>query len=366
MYNIAKSNGPEMRQQFLRDLANARAAENNTKAASEIKSILAQEEIRSSFRRINFARGKRGSIGVSFITYIDEDGQRKETQQREKVELEIMKNNQRKITKNHATPPYGGTLLGHLGKLGGGKYVQQILEGEYACPPNLDKYTAAYIRALKMPAAVRRAGRVSDRITPEDWKGAWAKQKERTSSSVSGIHFGHYKAAIQDERLCKIDADMADIAFTSGFVTSRWKRSVDIMIPKKVKSSDVKDLRIIVLYEADYNTINKIISKRTMRHAESNGTIPIEHEGGRKNRKAINHPVNKSLTITALTQQRQPAVFVGCDVSSCFDLIAHNMGVIAHIRQGMAPLPIQGMFNCLLYTSPSPRDLSTSRMPSSA
>ena len=103
------------------------------------------------------------------------------------------------------------------------------LKGNIFAPPNLDKYTAAYIRALKMPAAVRRTGRVSDRITSEDWKGAWAKQKERTSSSVSGIHFGHYKAAIQDERLCKIDADMADIAFTSGFVTSRWKRSVDIM-----------------------------------------------------------------------------------------------------------------------------------------
>ena len=27
---------------------------------------------------------------------------------------------------------------------------------------------------------------------------------------------------------------------------------------------------------------------------------------------------------------------------------------------------IQGVYNCLLYTSPSPRDLSTSRMPSSA
>ena len=36
----------------------------------------------------------------------------------------------------------------------------------------------------------------------------------------------------------------------------------------------------------------------------------------------------------------------------------------------MSPVPIatkgKGFWNCLLYTSPSPRDLSTSRMPSSA
>ena len=29
-------------------------------------------------------------------------------------------------------------------------------------------------------------------------------------------------------------------------------------------------------------------------------------------------------------------------------------------------LQVAGLYNCLLYTSPSPRDLSTSRMPSSA
>ena len=34
-----------------------------------------------------------------------------------------------------------------------------------------------------------------------------------------------------------------------------------------------------------------------------------------------------------------------------------NLKTIAEVRE---------MYNCLLYTSPSPRDLSTSRMPSSA
>ena len=29
-------------------------------------------------------------------------------------------------------------------------------------------------------------------------------------------------------------------------------------------------------------------------------------------------------------------------------------------------IPLEQFYNCLLYTSPSPRDLSTSRMPSSA
>ena len=53
----------------------------------------------------------------------------------------------------------------------------------------------------------------------------------------------------------------------------------------------------------------------------------------------------------------------------------HDAGVIhrilraIHAREGEHLLEIgpgQGALTCLLYTSPSPRDLSTSRMPSSA
>ena len=36
------------------------------------------------------------------------------------------------------------------------------------------------------------------------------------------------------------------------------------------------------------------------------------------------------------------------------------------LREGMALGVAYGIWGCLLYTSPSPRDLSTSRMPSSA
>ena len=39
---------------------------------------------------------------------------------------------------------------------------------------------------------------------------------------------------------------------------------------------------------------------------------------------------------------------------------------LCRLRQGFAEIHLAQLFNCLLYTSPSPRDLSTSRMPSSA
>ena len=39
---------------------------------------------------------------------------------------------------------------------------------------------------------------------------------------------------------------------------------------------------------------------------------------------------------------------------------------IPDVRDGLKPVHRRILYSCLLYTSPSPRDLSTSRMPSSA
>ena len=52
-----------------------------------------------------------------------------------------------------------------------------------------------------------------------------------------------------------------------------------------------------------------------------------------------------------------------------FDLIvigAGPGGYVAAIRAAQLGMKVACVENCLLYTSPSPRDLSTSRMPSSA
>ena len=68
-------------------------------------------------------------------------------------------------------------------------------------------------------------------------------------------------------------------------------------------------------------------------------------------------------------QAAETAVFVNDDVELAVKLGADGVHLGRQdmsIKQARALLPDDMIIGCLLYTSPSPRDLSTSRMPSSA
>ena len=67
-------------------------------------------------------------------------------------------------------------------------------------------------------------------------------------------------------------------------------------------------------------------------------------------KKLIDHAVEE---ITTISGQKAIATISKKDVASF------------KLRKGM-PIGVKVTLSCLLYTSPSPRDLSTSRMPSSA
>ena len=68
--------------------------------------------------------------------------------------------------------------------------------------------------------------------------------------------------------------------------------------------------------------------------------------------------VNASSDGELLLKKNEPA-----EVKDCFE--GFNRASFA-LNQGLDKIIFKPVSSCLLYTSPSPRDLSTSRMPSSA
>ena len=73
----------------------------------------------------------------------------------------------------------------------------------------------------------------------------------------------------------------------------------------------------------------------------------------------------KITTITFVAGAAIASIATG-DTVAPGDVKFDDYGAVAASLTGVAGDPANGRKVCLLYTSPSPRDLSTSRMPSSA
>ena len=87
----------------------------------------------------------------------------------------------------------------------------------------------------------------------KDFRQYWRKAKEKTSSSYSGVHFGHYIGACDSETLSNMHATFLDLVISTGSIVKRWIKGLTVMLEKIRGNINVDKLRAILLMEADYN-----------------------------------------------------------------------------------------------------------------
>jgi hypothetical protein len=78
----------------------------------------------------------------------------------------------------------------------------------------------------------------------QEFQSNYEVVKEKTSSSVSGRHVGHYKAAAQEDTLSQILSMMMSIPYKIGFSPQRWRNIIDVMIEKEPGNPKLHRLRI--------------------------------------------------------------------------------------------------------------------------
>jgi hypothetical protein len=67
-----------------------------------------------------------------------------------------------------------------------------VLDGMYIAPSNSDAATSELFAEITHICSLVPASSVSIAITPKQWKQYWQVVNKETSSSESGIHFGHH------------------------------------------------------------------------------------------------------------------------------------------------------------------------------
>jgi hypothetical protein len=216
----------------------------------------------------------RGGPLMKLYDY-DKNGIRIELTTKRELEKSCINKNDGQFGQIEDTPFMISPLLDDFGYLADTPATDEVLLGTYLIPDSVDEYTQKFIRMFVPPPDSATI------ITPEEHQRAWSKQKERTAAEPSGLHFGHYKSAIQDKDLCAFDAAMRSIPYHFGFSPLPWQRITDFQILKKTGVWDVAKTRTIQLMSSDFNINNKKLGWDMMINAEAYKTIPREQYGSR-------------------------------------------------------------------------------------
>jgi hypothetical protein len=98
------------------------------------------------------------------------------------------------------------------------------------------------------------------------------------------------------EKIMEVHHRIATMALRIGISLQRWQRSVTTMIEKVPGNPKINKLRVIHLYEADYNLLLKIIwARRLVWHANDKDRINEGQAGSRPDRNATDVAIQKEM-----------------------------------------------------------------------
>jgi hypothetical protein len=147
----------------------------------------------------------------------DEEGTLIEHATQEKIEEAISNNiHQKCFFLAEAAPACNGRLRGIFGYNAATVTAKQKLNGKYTYPDDFDKATreiceeCARIR-LKVPK-----DSINLSINSTDWKMQWRGKCKATSSSESGLHFGHYISGCSSEQISHFHALKSTLLLKKG------------------------------------------------------------------------------------------------------------------------------------------------------
>jgi hypothetical protein len=79
-----------------------------------------------------------------------------------------------------------------------------------------------------------------------------------------------------------MDALITDIPLQTGYSPLRWRVAIDALILKKSGVTLVEKLRTIVLFQGDFNYLNKYIGLHMMKDGEAYEQLAWEQYGSRE------------------------------------------------------------------------------------
>jgi hypothetical protein len=212
--------------------------------------------------------------------------------------------------------------------------VQALLSGSYDRDLEpLSSEAGCWLKQLrKIFFAERPDGMLDTTLSLQEWIAGWSKMRESTASAP-GTHYGHYISAAVPAKLPEdhedyltdlavIYATMVSLPLKHGFAPRRWGKCVDAILEKIPGRPIIEKLRIIMLFEADFNYVLTLMwGKHLVRHGEKHGYFGTENHGSRPGRQTIDALLEKLLIYKFARLSRTSLIAVDNDAKSCNDRI---------------------------------------------
>jgi hypothetical protein len=225
----------------------------NTFRASKVAGIIQKEAIHKKWRQINQSMRKPcGSLTVC-VKVPTSDGGPREYKTKEGLFDTVSPILLGRFQSVLVAPCHSGTFFKDVGHLVNGPVSQQILEGTYEYPQDLDPATrflfeeAAHAYLALSPKAIATC------ITPENFQHFWLTARGGTGLFFSGPHFGHYKAFSFCPDLLLLHAAKLSICARNGVALARWGKQLTVLLEKIIENVFVHKLCTICLLKADFN-----------------------------------------------------------------------------------------------------------------
>jgi hypothetical protein len=329
--------------------------------AKIVKTTMRSEEIRATFQKIRLSvkqspssQGGLKSIMVplspgnntqvpstetyNYLNTTPEADVRWETiLDREEIERHLLDFNRNSFRAAATTPCGHGTVVDAITFTATSKAAREFLHG--TIPPEWyedNTLLHEFLQSFFAPPDILEQQPILTTLTTDDVTKGFRKWKESTATSPSGRHLGHYKAIIQNDTLLECLVQFLTIATQRGISISRWQEAVNVLIKKDPGAPKINRLRIIHLFEADFNLLLKIYwgSRLVWRAKDMNMLNPGQH-GSVPGRTAMELVMLNQLSNDICRSAKINIIRFDNDASACYDRILVHLGMMAARRCGM-------------------------------
>jgi hypothetical protein len=358
-YRRAVPNAVELRQEQIREWAEAAAQQGNKTMAQHFKAMVNAEHTRNTFKLLKSVIKPQDRSGITRlkvpaeeengIRMIDTEGKEEWEVLTDPQEIEdrIIRRNILHFGQANDTPFNSKEFIDMFGTDGDSETTEALLQGTL---PDISAFPVEVQLILKKISENPQPA-IDTTITSEDLKGLFKNWKETTSTSPSGCHLGHWHALLApdglrpdpdstedpiSDRILKVHANILNTATITGIPLDRWKQVNSSMISKVEGQARIDKLRIIHIYEADYNGLLKINwPQRAAKHATKNNLLNYSQGGGQKGRQANHTVLQKEMKYMYARLRKHNMATMDNDAKACYDRIIMSLATIVSGYYGL-------------------------------